>query len=380
MYNGSAIVYDDFGNPTNYKGNAATWQHGKLLTQYGSTTFVYDGYGRRIKKGSIIFAYDNEGNLIRQSDGTNTLEFIYDGSGLSGVKCNDVNYLYRKNAQGDITHILDNTGMVVAKYVYDAWGNHVIVDGNGNDLASGVGVLNPFRYRGYYYDTETNLYYLQTRYYDPEAGRFLSQDDVSYLAPDNINGLNLYAYCSNNPIKNIDALGCFLQKNVPNGIDIISIIDIILSTSMAYMYSVANMANRIDVLKMVVNMSSGLANATRFLGYVSVAVNTILNVITNIRNGVSADRIASDVIVDVAIGAGSIWLSAALGSMMGSWLPGIGNLIGAVAGFVIGLVFYMMDDVVIQIKNAFYTVMLTMSNVVEDFFAGTFNWFVDLFN
>ena len=291
-----------------------------------------------------------------------------------------MNYLYRKNAQGDITHILDNTGMVVAKYVYDAWGNHVIVDGNGNDVTSGVGLLNPFRYRGYYYDTETDLYYLQTRYYDPEAGRFLSQDDVSYLAPDNINGLNLYAYCANNPIKNIDALGCFLQKNVPNGIDIISIIDIILSTSMAYMYSVANMANRIDVLKMVVNMSSGLANATRFLGYVSVAVNTILNVITNIRNGVSADRIASDVIVDVAIGAGSIWLSAALGSMMGSWLPGIGNLIGAVAGFVIGLVFYMMDDVVVQIKNAFYTVMLTMSNAVEDFFAGTFNWFVDLFN
>ena len=210
MYNGTAIVYDDFGNPTSYKGNAATWQHGKLLTQYGSTAFVYDGYGRRIKKGSIIFAYDNEGNLIRQSDGTNTLEFIYDGSGLSGVKCNDVNYLYRKNAQGDITHILDNTGMVVAKYVYDAWGNHVIVDGNGNDLASGVGVLNPFRYRGYYYDTETNLYYLQTRYYDPEVGRFLSQDDVSYLAPDNINGLNLYAYCANNPVMNVDPTGQFV--------------------------------------------------------------------------------------------------------------------------------------------------------------------------
>ena len=124
------------------------------------------------------------------------------------MKCNDVNYLYRKNAQGDIAHILDNTGMVVAKYVYDAWGNHVIVDGNGNDLASGVGVLNPFRYRGYYYDTETNLYYLQTRYYDPEAGRFLSQDDVSYLAPDNINGLNLYAYCANNPVMNVDPTGC----------------------------------------------------------------------------------------------------------------------------------------------------------------------------
>ena len=135
------------------------------------------------------------------------MEFIYDGNGLCGVKCNNENYLYRKNAQGDITHILDSTGMVVAKYVYDAWGNHAIVDASGNDLASGVGVLNPFRYRSYYYDEETDLYYLQTRYYDPELGRFLSQDDVSYLAPDNINGLNLYAYCGNNPVMNVDPTG-----------------------------------------------------------------------------------------------------------------------------------------------------------------------------
>ena len=121
-----------------------------------------------------------------------------------------MNYLYRKNAQGDITHILDNAGMVVAKYVYDAWGNHAILDANGTDLASGVGVLNPFRYRGYFYDEETDLYYLQTRYYDPEVGRFLSQDDVSYLAPDSINGLNLYAYCSNNPVMATDPTGRFV--------------------------------------------------------------------------------------------------------------------------------------------------------------------------
>ena len=146
-----------------------------------------------------------------QSDGTNTLEFIYDGNGLCGVKCNNENYLYRKNAQGDITHILDNAGMVVAKYVYDAWGNHAILDANGTDLASGVGVLNPFRYRSYYYDEETDLYYLQTRYYDPELGRFISQDDVSYLAPDNINGLNLYAYCANNPVMNVDPTGRFVS-------------------------------------------------------------------------------------------------------------------------------------------------------------------------
>ena len=91
---------------------------------------------------------------------------------------------------------------MVAEYAYDAWGNCTII----KDTA-GVAEVNPFRYRGYYYDTETNLYYLQTRYYDPEVGRFISQDDVSYLDPEHINGLNLYAYCGNNPVMFTDPNG-----------------------------------------------------------------------------------------------------------------------------------------------------------------------------
>ena len=96
---------------------------------------------------------------------------------------------------------------MVVKYEYDAWGNHVVTDKDGNPVTSGIGVLNPFRYRSYYYDTETELYYLQTRYYDPELGRFISQDSIEYAAPETINGLNLYAYCGNNPVMNIDPTG-----------------------------------------------------------------------------------------------------------------------------------------------------------------------------
>ena len=70
-----------------------------------------------------------------------------------------------------------------------------------------IGVLNPFRYRSYYYDTETNLYFLKTRYYDPEIGRFMTIDDISYLDPASINGLNLYAYCNNDPINYADPTG-----------------------------------------------------------------------------------------------------------------------------------------------------------------------------
>ncbi|MDR3293369.1 MAG: RHS repeat-associated core domain-containing protein, partial [Clostridiales bacterium] len=110
-------------------------------------------------------------------------------------------YYYRKNIQGDITHIYDVNGVLKARYTYDAWGNHII-DINED----GVGDLNPFRYRGYYYDVEIGLYYLNSRYYDSEVGRFVSPDNIEYLdlAKDYLNGLNLYAYCFNNPVNAAD--------------------------------------------------------------------------------------------------------------------------------------------------------------------------------
>ena len=98
----------------------------------------------------------------------------------------------------------------MVKYTYDAWGNTVteVLDCNANVIAE----LNPFRYRGYYYDIETELYFLKSRYYDPELGRFMTIDDVSYLDPDTINGLNLYAYCGNNPVLGYDPNGTFNWK------------------------------------------------------------------------------------------------------------------------------------------------------------------------
>lgn len=102
-------------------------------------------------------------------------------------------------------------GNVVVNYVYDAWGNHKVVNASGVEItdANHIGNLNPFRYRSYYYDTEFKLYYLQTRYYDPEVGRFISQDGIEYADPETINGLNLYVYCGNNPVMNVDPDGRF---------------------------------------------------------------------------------------------------------------------------------------------------------------------------
>ena len=118
-------------------------------------------------------------------------------------------YLYIRNIQGDITSIIDSEGNKVCSYIYDGYGNHIVLDQDDNlenDPLS-IGHINPFRYRGYYYDEETGLYYLNSRYYDPSTCRFISPDNIEYLDPNSINGLNLYTYCGNNPIMYVDSSG-----------------------------------------------------------------------------------------------------------------------------------------------------------------------------
>ena len=207
-YGTETCAYDVLGNPTTYRGKTATWEKGRLKT-YNGVTLGYDGRGKRISSGSLSFEYSSDGKLLKRSDG---LEFIYDLQGLAGVVDNSgtiKTYFYRKDAQGNIVALLDRNGAVVVKYVYNAWGEHKVLnpDGTENTSASFIGNVNPFRYRGYYYDTALKLYYLVTRYYDPVVGRFISQDALDYADPETINGLNLYAYCNNNPISNVDPNG-----------------------------------------------------------------------------------------------------------------------------------------------------------------------------
>ena len=129
-------------------------------------------------------------------------DYYYDESGnVFGFKRGDSEYYYIRNGQGDIIGILDSSGIQIVSYVYDSWGKLVSISGS---QAETIGEANPFRYRGYYYDTETGLYYLQSRYYDPEVGRFLNAD---LQLNDDTLGNNLFAYCGNNPISRTDAEG-----------------------------------------------------------------------------------------------------------------------------------------------------------------------------
>lgn len=224
-FNGEQFVYDVMGNPTTYRDRTLTWQGRRLLTfakEGRSATYTYDFNGVRTSKTlkginknhlTVNYIYDGN-NLIAEQRGTELITYFYGADGVAGFEYKDKTYLYRKNVQGDITHIyqkLTNGELkIVSQYVYDAWGNHDVLDAEGKVVdrtANVIANINPFRYRGYYFDAETGLYYLQTRYYDPELGRFISADSIEYLDPETLGGLNLYAYCDNNPIMNADPMG-----------------------------------------------------------------------------------------------------------------------------------------------------------------------------
>ncbi|MBQ9714427.1 MAG: hypothetical protein IJV83_03810 [Clostridia bacterium] len=260
--------------------------------------------GRRLSKDNITFTYDSQGRVIKQS---NDLEFFYDHTGVAAVKYRNKMYFYRKDAQGNIIALLDNSGLVVVEYSYDAWGRHTCFD----ESTINLGVANPFRYRGYYYDVETGLYFLKTRYYDPEIGRFMSIDGIEYLDPESINGLNLYAYCNNNPVMNIDPNGNKWWKKLWRGVvDVCSAVGSFFVT-----YGAAIGASALAVLGLAVGVVG-----TIFTGGLLGAV--ILGAGIGFFSGVAANMA-----IQVS---NSGWANMDFGAAMKS--GGIGALVGAASG------------------------------------------------
>ena len=206
-YDGQSITYDSMGNPTTYRGYTMTW-HGKQLAGFTDGTkniaFEYNEDGLRQKKtynGVVTDYYYNGSVLIGMQRGTAKERFSYDASGnVVSVNHNGTEYYYLRNAQGDIVKLIDGSGATVVEYTYDTWGKKVQTTGS---LAGSLGLIQPFRYRGYVYDWETGFYYLQSRYYDPTTGRFISAD-VLLSTGQGVLGHNAYAYCLGNPVGMVD--------------------------------------------------------------------------------------------------------------------------------------------------------------------------------
>ena len=180
------------------------------ITKDGATwTNTYNQDGMRIRRtnGTVTYGYVYNGSQLSQMTvGSNTLNFSYDANGIPmSVSYNGTTYYYATNLQGDVTAILNASGSPVVSYTYDAWGNPLTVTGS---LATTLGTHNPLRYRGYVYDTETELYYLQSRYYNPDTGRFLNADAFTSTGQ-GFTGNNMFAYCGNNPVARKDDGGAF---------------------------------------------------------------------------------------------------------------------------------------------------------------------------
>ena len=388
-YNGTAISYDTIGNPLTWRGGLSfTWQNGRQLSTAQksglSLSYTYNASGIRTEKtvnGVTTEYYLDGSSIVAEKRDTDVIWYLYDGMGLAGFELNGTSYYYVYNGQGDVIGILDSSGTRVVTYTYDAWGKPISITGS---LASTVGQKNPIRYRGYYYDTETGLYYLQSRYYDPVVGRFLNADGYTTTGQ-GILGNNMFAYCNNNPVMLSDPFG-----NCPPGFtgpcpgplkckyfrsmalnppitypvniqrspsDVIG--DVTGGADVATQIGVAGLgraiknstkpsnigagthakdvANSLDVLG---DFGKGTSKALGAVSYAAVAWDVGYGIYDNVNRGMPTKKIAIDAMVDLAFTGGSIFASglagAGIGAAVGTIVPGAGNIAGAIGGFVVG--------------------------------------------
>ena len=252
-FNNTTIAYNAMGCPTSYDGKSATWTKGKLSSLSSGTlasgtsnyTYTYNAFGQRVARNYSYLAgtsgltqlqtgqvtsyskkyyYDHAGRLLAETSVKNRynetalaeqIVYLYDESSIVGMEYTTGGtsklYYFQRNLQGDVTALYDTDGALVAKYLYDAWGNCTI---SGETTNTAVANANPIRYRGYYFDSDTGLCYCNARYYSPKWRRFISPDDTAYLDPESVNGLNLYCYCNNDPVNYKDPTGKLLISSL----------------------------------------------------------------------------------------------------------------------------------------------------------------------
>lgn len=211
-----SLTYDNYGNPLTYGNKTLTWTRGTLLSSVSEGTntisFNYDGFKQRIRKtvNNVVTDYKYIDNrLLVENRNGYAIKYYYSHAGVIGFEYDNDIYIYEKNIQQDVIAIRDSNNQIVAKYIYDAWGNHKVLNSYGhvNNSDSFIGNINPIRYRSYYYDIDLKMYWLTSRYYDPRIARFISPDSWEYLDYQELFCLNQYAYCLNNPIIYIDYHG-----------------------------------------------------------------------------------------------------------------------------------------------------------------------------
>ena len=312
-FNGETIAYDVMGRPTSIGTHSLTWNKKGKLVGYDDVAYTYGLNGIRTSKtiNGVKTAYFilNNKILAEQSDDKKTI-YHYSSDKLIGFAFNGVEYIYERNIQGDVLRIYRKDNLtLVAEYQYDAYGKHKVINHTGDN----IGNINPFRYRGYYFDVETGWYYLNARYYSPTMGRFISPDKLSILdeTRSQINGLNLYMYCGDNPVMNVD----------PSGYFIFSILAVVIGAAIGATVSAATNI-----------VSQGIQNGWNNINWGEVAWNAVIGGIGGaigatgiglfgqafINAGLSAvQSIGTDIINGSPISWNNAFVSAMLGALSG---------------------------------------------------------------
>ena len=307
--------------PTNYKGYNLVW-NGRRLMSYGNYSYSYNESGIRVSKmvnGLHDIKYVLEGSRIIQSiksfPNPNQekiyLTYNYDESGLLvGLSYLDKEFFYERDILGNINKILDSNGKVMVEYRYTGYGevtksiNSYLI---GSDIAAATTILdnNIFLYKGYVYDEESNLYYCESRYYDPSVGRWISIDDISYLDPNTINGTNLYAYCVNNPVMYLDSDG-----TAPKWVQVLGWVGLAVGVILV--------AAAITVLTMGVGttiMATTMAGAVIHGAAVGALIGAGVGIVAGgIIGGAVTDWSAEGILIGMGIGFGA---GALIGAIIG---------------------------------------------------------------
>ena len=216
--------YDNYGNCTHYNRKSSEdqnmfWERGNFLKEFKGDVnikYSYNSEGKRFRKNingeNIEYYYDGD-KLIGEKHSDKYISYLYDADGLNGMFLYSLNWLdiddiyqyhFVKDAFGNIISIFDND-KEIAYYEYDSWGNCIVYDKKGGSVISDpkhIGNINPFRWKSQYYDKESNLYFIQGRYYSPLMKQYISplSPEVALSRAENIYELNLYSLTIANTI------------------------------------------------------------------------------------------------------------------------------------------------------------------------------------
>ena len=365
----SSLLYDANGNPVKYLELDVQWKSGRQLSKIAGldddgneeayAAFTYDENGIRTSEQSIedslTFDFTTEDGAItgRQSADGKNYRFIYDENGRpTAFLMNGALYHYITNQMGDVVGITDADGNLAVENFYDAWGDNYTssieaCDFDGQTGWNGAYKLhnaNPLQYRGYYFDAAIGMYYLQSRYFNPMVNRFFNADDpdIAKQSKDLAVGMNLFAYCNNDPVNGVDPSGKGALQTIldvfNNALDTVErIVDLIAASSNKSVKQLTNRAKYFNKAKRQAKALSALTQDAEKLGkklgrvgFIITAVAIISGIISCVCHGgawtVAIVKACIDLLCE-GVSKGVSFLAKQLAKL----LPAVGFIVGIVA-------------------------------------------------